>query len=59
MNTKNKYRFVTYLPTQAECDDEGDYDETVNEATATTESKTPIKAHHVTRIAGDLLMDFS
>uniref|UniRef100_A0A7S0ULK2 Centromere protein X n=1 Tax=Pseudo-nitzschia delicatissima TaxID=44447 RepID=A0A7S0ULK2_9STRA len=41
---------------EAECDDEGEF-RSMNETKYN--SQTPIDAQHVTRIAGDLLMDFS
>mmetsp|Transcript_13131 Transcript_13131/g.33104 ORF Transcript_13131/g.33104 Transcript_13131/m.33104 type:complete len:107 (-) Transcript_13131:1588-1908(-) len=41
---------------EAECDDEGEF-RSMNETK--DNSHTPIDAQHVTRIAGDLLMDFS
>jgi hypothetical protein len=58
---------------EAECDDEGHHELLTAAATTTGataaasdaatmtnhEQHTPIDAHHVTRIAGDLLMDFS
>ena len=49
---------VLSLNRQAECDDEEEF-KSMNEGKHSESGHTPIDAHHVTRIAGDLLMDFS
>ena len=54
--------FLQTQKSQAECDDEGEFralNGTDQQTNANANTNTPIHAHHVTRIAGDLLMDFS
>ena len=67
----NHPQTFTHSLTQAECDDEGEFrimnenDSSLNQKTSeaihnnNSSISTPINAQHVTRIAGDLLMDFS
>jgi hypothetical protein len=56
MPTKQYYSLTVYLDfSQAECDMEGDLDNTTGE----TAHFVPIRADHITKIAAELLMDFS
>lgn len=50
------YFFVTFKK-KAECDEDINLQQRHDESDS--KAKTPIGANHVTRIAGDILMDFS
>ncbi|MGK3740408.1 MAG: hypothetical protein ACI8RD_011261, partial [Bacillariaceae sp.] len=52
--------FCNNIKKKAECDEEINLQQQKHdESDADKANKTPIGANHVTRIAGDILMDFS